>query len=82
MDTLLLNDGTELNIIRCGASEGILWTVLPGLTMLEAVAIFSDKAKTSKLEAFDIEYLDYTELIHISTEYDGSIKVALRKETI
>lgn len=81
MNTILLNDGTELEIERCGAYEGILWTVLPKLTMAEAFPIFSDTAKTSKIIAYnDFEYIGYTKLINISTEYDGSIKIALRKE--
>ena len=81
MNKILLNDNTELEIERCGASEGVLWTVLPGLTMLEAMTIFSDTSKTSKIIAYnDFEYLGYTELIHISIDYDGAIKVALRQE--
>jgi hypothetical protein len=76
-----LNDGTPHAIKRCGASDGVLWIVLYDMTIMDAAVIFSDPAKTSHITAFnDFIYDNYTELIHISLDYDGLVKVALRKE--
>ena len=80
--TVLLNDGSIYEIKRCGASDGILWTVLYNLSIIDAAVIFSDYLKTSHIVAFgDFIYVGYTDLIYISLDYDGLVKVALRKET-
>lgn len=78
---LLLSDNTELDISAAGAAEGILWIWLPEMSILEAALIFSDHNKTRTITAYgDVVHEGYTELIHLSTEYEGGIKVALRKE--
>ena len=75
-----LADDTELNIGYCGVSEGIMWIALPELAMMDAFQIFSDKTRTQTIVAYgDVVHEGYTDLIHLSIEYDGGVKVALRK---
>ena len=78
---ILLNDGTELEIDWCGASDGVLWADGLHLTLMEAIAIFSDITKTCKIVApIDIIHTGYTKLIHLNLSFEGLTKVALRKE--
>ena len=75
-----LSDETELDVNWCGASEGILWVDGLHSTLLEAMAIFSDPLKTTSITAPDEKvHTGYTQLIHVSINYDGLVKVALRK---
>ena len=75
-----LSDETELDVNWCGAAEGVLWIDGLHLTLLEAMAIFSDPLKTTSITAPDEKvHVGYTQLIHISINYDGLVKVALRK---
>lgn len=75
-----LSDETELDVNWCGAAEGVLWVDGLHLTLLEAMATFSDPLKTTSITAPDEKVHDgYTNLIHISINYDGLVKVALRK---
>lgn len=77
---ILLNDGTELEMAWCGASDGILWVDGLHLTLMEAFVIFSDFTKTTKIIApIDIVHEGYITLIHVSLNFDGLVKVALRK---
>lgn len=79
-EKILLNDNTELEVAWCDAADGVLWANGLHLTFMEAVTIFSDLAKTSKIVgSMDIVFEGYTNLIHISL-YKGLVKVALRKE--
>ncbi len=80
--TITLNDDTTISVVWCGVSEGVLWADGLPMTLLEAMTIFSDNTKTSKITVALPETIHegYTELIHVSTNYDGAIKVALRKE--
>lgn len=82
--TITLYDGTILEVKWCGSAEGVLWADGLSMTFLEALTMFSDKTKTAKITVSPTEIVheDYTNLIHMSTNYDGLIKVALRKETI
>jgi hypothetical protein len=75
-----LNDGSELEVNWCGAAEGVLWIDGLNLTLLEALPIFSNPSKTASITAPDEKvHTGYTQLIHISINYDGLVKVALRK---
>lgn len=86
MRILILNDGTQHEIYRCGASEGYLWIGLSGETNLRnALDLFSDEKKTaSMISTYDVEgtrrteYKGYTKLIHLSLQEDG-VLIALRK---
>jgi len=76
-----LNDGDELDVSWCGASEGILWVDGLNLSLADAATLFSDPAKTSTIIApVNIIHTGYTNLMHISINYDGLIKVALKKQ--
>ena len=77
-----LNDGTELEVNWCGASEGILWIDGIKMELVDAVFLFSDPTKTSSITAPDERLHEgYTKLIHISlSPIDGQIKLALQKQ--
>lgn len=77
---LLLSDNTELDISAAGAAEGILWIEMPGLGMLEAATIFSDKEKTKVITAYEnVVHENYTKLISLILR-EETISIALRKE--
>lgn len=79
MRILILNDGTQHEIYRCGAAEGYLWIGLSGETDLRnALDLFSDEKKTaSMISTYDVEgtrrtvYEGYTQLIHLSLQEEG-----------
>ena len=77
-----LSDGTELEVNWCGASEGILWIDGIKMELVDAVVLFSDPNKTSRITApYEILHEGYTKLIHISlSPIDGQIKLALQKQ--
>ena len=75
-----LSDETELDVNWCGAAEGVLWVDGLSLTFVEALGIFSNASKTASIIAPDEKvHVGYTQLIHVSINYDGLVKVALRK---
>lgn len=77
---VLLADETELQVKYCGEDSNILWMEVYGLTIPEAVSIFTDKTKTSKIIAYEnVVHEGYTNLIHVSVR-EGTIAVALKKE--
>lgn len=87
MRILILNDGTQHEIYRCGAADSILWIGLSGETeLLPALSLFSDREKTAVLTstydsegAHTVVYEGYTKLIHLSLDGEG-VLLALRKE--
>lgn len=77
---LKLNDGTEFDMKMCGAADGVLWIEMPGLGMLEAATIFSDKEKTKVITAYEnVVHENYTKLISLILR-EETISIALRKE--
>ena len=74
-----LNDGTEIEVSWCGASEGVLWIDGMKMDIMSAVSCFSDPEKTARITApYDIIHDGYTNLINISL-YNNEVKVALRR---
>lgn len=88
MRKIILSNGTEYEINRCGASDGVLWIGFPegALDFAQAVTVLSDVKATGKIvSTYDFDGMEtvfegYTELIHIQKEYDGGLLIALRKE--
>ena len=86
MRILILNDGTQHEIYRCGAAEGYLWIGLTGETDLRnALDLFSDEEKTASMTStYDVEgtrrtvYEGYTKLIQLSLQKEG-VLITLRK---
>ena len=77
---LTLKDGTVIPITMCGAADGVLWITVPDLGINEAVSIFSLPSKTEKITAYGTEkYNNYTELINLTLDHDGQIRIALRQ---
>jgi gentisate 1,2-dioxygenase len=77
---ITLNNNQTFHVRWCGAADGVLWIDGLDMTLAEAVALFSDTAKTSHIVAYDsVEHDGYTQLIHLSLS-EGLVKVALRKE--
>lgn len=78
---ITLNNTITYQIGWCGAADGVLWIDGLDMTLSEAVTLFSDTVNTSHIVAYEsTEHDGYTELIHLSLNYDGLVKVALRKE--
>ena len=77
-----LNDNSELEVNWCGASEGFLWIDGIKMELVDAVVLFSDPTKTSRITAPDeILHEGYTKLINVSlSPIDGQIKLALQKQ--
>lgn len=86
MRILILNDGTQHEIYRCGASEGVLWIGLSGETaFLPVVTVFGNAEKTEVLTStYDSEgahrtvYEGYTQLINLLAQDEG-VLIALKK---
>lgn len=80
-----LNDSTAYECSFCGlSSSGTLYLDVPGLSLSEALTVFSDKnqVKTVVYSAGDasIQYSGYTNLIGIEYVLDGaSVRVSLRR---
>lgn len=79
---LQLADNTIYQVTRCGeSSNNNLWIDGLDMTLVEAVAIFSDPTKSSHIVAYgNVEHDGYTKLIHVSLSNEELIKVALKKE--
>lgn len=76
---ITLNNNQTFQVRWCGAADGVLWIDGLDMSFADAVFIFSDISKTSKIIAYrSVEHNGYTELIHISIS-QGLIKIALRK---
>lgn len=88
MQKIVLSNGQEFEINRCGAADGVLWIGFPEgvIDLKQAVDILTDIKATGKIistydfPGMETEYDGYTELIHVQKEYDGGLLVALRKE--
>ena len=72
METLTLNDGTQLTG-HCIEDDKNLFVYLDGMTVAQGVALFSDKQKTSKIIAMNHGvkhvYKGYTEIYSASHEF-------------
>lgn len=83
METLTLNDGTEVNghIIENG-DELTIFVYLDGKTIIEGVTLFSDPEKTKRITALNHGeeqiYEGYTELWSASHEY-GNCNLVMKK---
>ena len=62
---ITLNDGLELEVKWCGASEGVLWIDGIKMDLIDAVNTFSNPDKTARIVApYDITYDGYIKLIN------------------
>lgn len=78
---ITLNNNQTFQVKWCGAADGVLWIDGLDMTFVEAVVLFTDITNTSHIVAYgNVEHDGYTELIHLSLDYGGLVKVALRKE--
>ena len=80
---IVFSDGTEIADGECGFSNGVLWCYNVGTNFLQVATQFSDPAKTASItfvygEMQDV-YEGYTDVIAVMTQFDGTLKVALRK---
>lgn len=81
-----LFDGTEFEIYRCGAADGVLWIGLKNVSVNDAAEAFSDPENTQQIISYfdgddrmEEQYDGYTELIRARQD-DYGVLVALRKE--
>ena len=81
METLTLNDGTELNG-HCMQDDRNLFVYLDNMTVLQGVVIFGDPEKTSRIvemnHGVEHVYEGYTEIYSASHEY-GNCNLVMRK---
>ena len=88
MRKIILTNGQEFEIIRCGASGGVLWIGFPDgvLDFAQAVKVLSNVKATGKIvSTYDFDGMEtvfegYTELVHLQKEFDGTLLVALRQK--
>lgn len=90
MPKIILADGSEFNCNFCGvSSSGVMYLDLTGISMAQAVSLFGNAEKVSK-----IIYRTYAEEDHQDTEYnnfsvligvqyvqnlDGTTRVSMRR---
>ena len=83
METLILNDGTEVNgYIVDNGDDRTIFVYLYGMSILQGVTLFSDSDKTCRVvemnRGFEQVYEDYTELWAANHEY-GNCNLVMRK---
>jgi len=81
METLILNDGTEISG-HCFADDQNLFVYLDNMTVVQGVMLFADPEKAEKITALDHGHTDvyegYTEIYNASHEY-GNCNLVMRK---
>ena len=83
METLTLNDGTEVtgHILTDGIGLRI-YVYLTGMSLATGYALMSDPEKTCRIEAMDhgteTVYEGFTEIIAVSSEF-GNCNLVMRK---
>ena len=81
METLTLNDGTELTG-HCIEDDRNLFVYLDGMTVVQGVMLFSDPEKTERIVAMnhgeEHVYEGYTDIYAASHEY-GNCNLVMRK---
>lgn len=81
---VILADGTTYENADCGYSGGFLWNYIPGdLSLPKTAMFFFDNNKTERIvyeygEKSD-EYIGMTEVVNISKDTDGMIRICLKK---
>lgn len=82
-----LNDGTEVEVLHCGASGGYLQIEIPGgiYTVLQLAELFFDQQRTARIAfifgGVDDIFEGYTGLEAVSFDrYDQAYRVTMRKE--
>ena len=71
--------GKEYTCAFCGlASAGVLYVVLPDISIVEAAAIFGNSNETIELTYGDQIYRGFTVFVNFVNE-DGGIRVSLRR---
>ncbi len=84
METLTLNDGTEVNG-HCLEDDRNLFVYLDGMTVIQGVTLFSDPEKTRRITAKnhgnEHVYEGYTDIYSASHEYGNCNLVMRKKET-
>ena len=82
---IVLADGMVLEDSECGYAEHTLWCMLKNMTFAEAFAVFSDTAKTSRIEYTLLNkkytYIGFTELTLIQ-QSEFTVDVRLIGESI
>lgn len=87
MRKIVLADGKEFEITRCGAADGFLWIGFPSgvLDFAQAVSVFSDETaiktivSTYNFDGMETVYEGYTKLNHLQYETDGTLLIALKR---
>lgn len=82
--SIILADGTVLEDSECGYAERTLWCMLKGMTFAEVFAVFSDTAKTSRIEYILLNkkytFIGFTELTLIQ-QSEFTVDVRLTGES-
>lgn len=90
MPKIILTDGTEFNCNFCGiSSTGVMYIDLTGITMAQAVSLFGNAEKVSKIiyrtyledSVQDAEYNNFSVLIGVQyvQNLDGVTRVSMRR---
>ena len=81
METITLNDGTELSPAHAFVASGILWVYLDnGISLSDAFELLNDPSKTEVIKVgTDIVFEGYTDLFCIRREENGQVNAGLRK---
>ena len=88
MRKIRLNDGTEFNINRCGADDGVLWLcVTDELEIIDLVIVFTDQVKTETITDFwtddvlpAVTYTGYTQATSFHKQEDG-VLISIKKRS-
>lgn len=86
MQTLILNDGTELENSYAAESIDYLFLYISnGMNLMQVMMLMVDPGKINRIvyAAGDqrTEYNDYTTVTSITAEHGGMISVSLRRNT-
>jgi hypothetical protein len=86
MRIVTMADGTQHEVFRCGAADGVLWVGLTGMAFLDAVTAFSDADKTKVIisgydtaEGLQTRFEGFTAILLARADTEGTT-IALRKD--
>ena len=80
---LILMDGTVLENATAGSASGVLWCMIPGMTMEQAAAVFLDPNKTGHIVFqygdMEDEYNGFTTCTALDLDYGDKLSVTLKR---